>query len=115
LASLPLFASAAPVNALEILPDGTMLERSIEEREAYAGRPNGTSQWVTQRSWEEYENGELVRRAGTSYTLDCKDYPEVSQLNESLIHLTNVGNNHSRTFSRSAPTSATTSTAKRDR
>jgi hypothetical protein len=80
LASLPLFVSAAPVSSLEIFPDGSMVERTIEEREAYAGRPNGTSEWVTERSWDEYENGQLVRRAGTNYILDCKDYPEVRNI-----------------------------------
>jgi len=77
LASLPLFASAAPVNALEIFPDGSMVERAIEEREAYAGRPNGTSEWITHRAVDEYENGQLVRRAGSEYKLDCGDYPEI--------------------------------------
>jgi len=77
LASLPLFASAAPVNALEILPDGTLLERTIDERDAYAGRPNGTSQWVKERSYEEYDNGNLVRRTASEYKLDCTDYPEI--------------------------------------
>jgi len=77
LASLPLFASAAPVSALEILPDGTMVERTIDERDAYAGRPNGTSQWVKERSYEEYENGNLVRRTAAEYKLDCADYSDI--------------------------------------
>jgi len=75
--SFPLFASAAPINIMEFHPDGTIAQRTVDSRDAYAGRTNGTGRWFKERSFEEPKNGALVRRVTGTYYVNCNGNAEV--------------------------------------
>jgi len=75
--SLPLFASAAPINIMEFHPDGAIVQRTVDSRDAYAGRTNGTGRWFKEHSFDDHKNGALVRREKTKYNVDCNVTPEI--------------------------------------
>jgi hypothetical protein len=63
--------SAGPINILEIHPDGSMVERSVDERDASWMRHNGTYHSSEERSFEsDDEDMEKrgVTRSGQSYS-----------------------------------------------
>jgi hypothetical protein len=96
-----LLVSAEPINTLEIHPDGSMVERSVDERDISWMGHNGTGYWSEEDSFE--SDSEDLEKRGTiksvkakaatkpkpkkgsakhthgtgKYILDCRSYPEV--------------------------------------